>query len=547
MLINKYLLELCKGVFGVGLLVCSTLTLAEEWYYTMRPGDNLWNLTERHLTSLKYVGRLQRLNRIRNPYYIAPGTVIRIPIDWTKQQSGGVRARIISVSGHALIRRSNTGQTVPAEKDMQLFVGDEIECENDTFVTVEFADKSHMQVQDNSRVRLSQLNIFGQFGLVDTLVEIEQGRIESSVPTGSEMSTRFRIKTPSAISSVRGTDFRIGTTKVKKVSEVLKGAVQVTAKDHNVDVSGGFGSVAELGFAPSDPIALLAPPDLSATPTLYERLPLVISLNPLLGAHSYRAQIAIDQMFQDLRADFVTSKLPFREGNLPDGDYWLRIRGIDASGIEGHDAVLRFKINARPEAPFVLAPLPDGVLDVNNQEFKWSAQSDVASYSVMVSERPDLSVPVFTDLAISGNNLRLTEPLAPGKYFWRIASVSASEGAGPYSDLMSFRVPFPSPKLAEPQVGEDELTLVWGSGVEGQRFHFQIARDEDFNELLYDEVIADSRVTIPKPEGGSYYLRVKTIESDGFEGSFGSPQTIDIPKDIPYWLLILLLPLFVLI
>lgn len=148
---------------------------------------------------------------------------------------------------------------------------------------------------------------------------------------------------------------------------------------------------------------------------------------------------------------------------------------------------------------------------------------------------------------MSENTIKLTEPLAPGKYFWRIASVSASEGGGPYSDLMAFRVPFPGPELAEPELGENELTLTWRSAGEGQRFHFQIASDEDYKELLYDEVIADSRVTIPMPEGGRYYLRVKTIESDGFEGPFGSPQTIDIPKDVPYWLLILLLPLLVLI
>ncbi len=539
-----------KGLLGAVLLVLSTLASAGEWFYTVQPGDNLWNLTERHLTSLKYVGRLQELNLIQHPSYIAPGTVIRIPIDWTKQQLGGLRARVIGVNGQAVIKRSSSEQTVPAEKGMQLFVGDEIYCENDAFVTVEFADKSHMRVQDNSRVRLKRLNIFGQYGLVDTLVEIEQGRIESAVPENKEVDTRFRIKTPSAISSVRGTDFRVGMIGEQEdstSSEVLKGLLLVSANNRDVNISAGFGSVTVLGSAPSKPVVLLSPPDLSATLTLYERLPLVISLHSLAGAQSYRAQIATDQTFQDLLAEFVTTKLPFREGDLPDGEYWLRVRGIDQSGIEGQDAVMSFEINARPEAPFILAPLPGGVLDVNNQEIKWSAQFSAANYILTISEQSDLSDPIFTDSEIYENKLKLTEPLAPGKYFWHIASVSASEGVGPYSDIMAFRVPFPGPELSVPEVGDDDLTLAWSAAAEGQRFHFQIASDKDFNELLYDEVTLNSRVTIPTPEGDRYYLRVKTIESDGFKGPFGSPQVIDIPKDTPYWLLLLLLPLLILI
>lgn len=550
MLINRLLRVVGRGLLGMTLLVLSTHLLADEWLYTVQSGDNLWNLTERHLTSIKYVGRLQKLNRIRNPYVIPPGTVIRIPVNWTKEQLGGVRAKIIGVSGQAMIKRSSTLQTVPAQTGMQLFVGDEIQCENDTFVTVEFADKSHMRVQDNSRVRLMQLNIFGENGLVDTLVEIERGRVESAVPKNSDVDTRFRIKTPSAISSVRGTDFRVGIINAGEEttsSEVLEGAVKVAANNRDINVSAGYGSVTKLGAAPSKPVELLPAPDLSNTPPLYERLPLVISLKPLSGATSYRAQIGTDQTFQELLTEFVTPKLPFREGDLPDGDYWLRVRGIDSAGIEGRDAVMSFKINARPEAPFVLAPLPDGVLDVNNQEFKWSAQSDAASYILAISEQADMSSPVLTDSTITDNQFKLTEPLAPGKYFWRITSVSASEGAGPNSDIMAFRVPFPGPELSAPEVGEDELTLAWGTASEGQRFHFQIASDEAFNELLYDEVTPDSRVTIPTPEGGTYYLRVKTIESDGFEGPFGKPQTIEIPREFPYWLLILLLPLLILI
>ena len=107
-----------------GLLVGSNLAVAEEWIYTVRPGDNLWNLTERHLSSIRYVYQLQQLNKILNPYAIPPGTKIRIPVAWSKQISDGVSARVINVQGTALLKRFDSEKNIPIELGMQLFAGD---------------------------------------------------------------------------------------------------------------------------------------------------------------------------------------------------------------------------------------------------------------------------------------------------------------------------------------------------------------------------------------------------------------------------------------
>ncbi|MDH5552690.1 MAG: FecR domain-containing protein, partial [Nitrosomonas sp.] len=526
----------------ISLLVLSTSVSAEEWTYTVRDGDNLWNVTERHLSSMKYIKRLQQLNRIQDPYAIPPGTKLRIPIAWTQPNTREVFAQVVAVHGAATVRRVNATEDQVIIQDMRLSQGDEIQSENDAFVTVQFADGSRMRVQDNSYVRLEHMEVFGDFGLVDTLIELKQGRTENDVPIKSDVGTRFRIKTPSAISSVRGTDFRVGILEdgARTSSEVLAGVVQVSGEKRAVRVPAGFGSVTSLGAAPLPPVTLLPAPDLSATPTFYESLPLVITLNPLSDAEAYRAQIAIDREFENLWADFTTASLPFRDGNIPDGDYWLRIRGIDDSGIEGKDSVVAFSLNARPEPPFVTAPLPGAAVDVEKPEFHWAAQSEAAHYVVMISQQEDFSSLVFFDPAVKANSLKLSEPLEPGHYFWRVVSVSATEGAGPYSDVMPFRAPFPAPELEEPEFDESEMTFAWRAGAEGQSFHFQFASDDAFNNLIHDQHTTASQATIPLPDGGSYYLRVKTIEADGFEGPWGAPQLIEIPYDIPYWMLILL-------
>jgi hypothetical protein len=547
--IKKFLKTTCWFMLFASQLILSTRVIAEEWTYTIRPGDNLWNLTERHLTSMRYVTRLQQLNGIQNPYVIQPGTRIRIPVSWTQQHLHEIKARIVGVHGEVTVRHKDTSERLPAELGMQLFVGDQIQSENDSFVTVEFVDKSRLRVQNNSQVRIENMEVFGDYGLIDTLVDLQDGRTENSVPPEPESGTRFRIKTPSAISSVRGTDFRVGTLNEGQStsSEVLAGSVQVSGENRRIKVPAGFGSVTMLGAPPSKPVTLLPPPDLSETPTLYESLPLVISLKPLEKAQAYRAQIATDQNFKNLWAEFTAAQLPFRDGDVPDGDYWLRVRGIDASGIEGQDAVIAFSLNARPEPPFVTAPLPGGAVDVEEQAFHWAIQSEAAHYIVMISKDESFSDLMYFDPQVKNNHLKLSESLQPGHYFWRIASVSAEEGAGPFSDVMPFRVPYPGPALEETALDETEMTFAWRAGAEGQSFHFQLAHDEAFNDLLYDQHTTATQATVPLPDSGSYYLRIKTIESDGFEGPWGPPQIIEIPHDIPYWLLLLLLPLFVLL
>jgi hypothetical protein len=525
-----------------------SIAAAEEWIYTVRPGDNLWNLTQRHLTSIGYVQKLQQLNDIQNPYALTPGTQLRIPVAWTKSLHEAL-ARVIDVQGTA-IRQNEHRESVPVKVGMQLFVNDEIRSENDAFVTIEFSDGSRLRVQENTYLRLKDMRIWGDHGSVDTLIDLQEGRTEGLVPKKSDTNTRFRIKTPSAISLIRGTDFRVGAIDARssRSDEVISGVVEVSSGKGKVKISGGYGTVTFPDMPPVPPVKLLPPPDLSETVNYYQNLPLVIKLKPSVGAHAYRAQIATDRDFRNLLSEFTTQNLPFRDGDIPDGNYWLRVRGIDRSGIEGRDATIPFALNARPEVPFIIEPLPGGVTEPETQEFKWAIQSEASHYAIMISQDPDFSRMVYFNPEVKENTLTLSESLAPGHYFWRIFSVSADEGAGPLSDPMPFRVPYPSPTLKDTKLNEKDITFAWQAAAEGQSFHFQFSRDKAFTDIIHDEQTIASQVTLVKPDGGTYYLRIKTIESDGFQGPWGSPQVIEIPREQSLWfMLLMLLPLLVLL
>ncbi len=108
-----------------------------------------------------------------------------------------------------------------------------------------------------------------------------------------------------------------------------------------------------------------------------------------------------------------------------------------------------------------------------------------------------------------------------------------------------FRRIKPAPDIEAPDISDDSLVIRSQSGLPSQTYHFQIAEDESFSELLVDKHMKEPRLEIPRPSGGEYYIRIRTIDSDGFVGPFSKPQSISVPYDY-YWLLTLL-PLLVLI
>ncbi len=530
-----------KAILLLGLLLFSINSAkADEWIYRMQQGDNLWSLTERHLTHIKFVLPLQRLNHIQNPFQIPPGTEIRIPIKWTRQQSSS--ALVLRVFGEAQLKRQGLTQSLPVVDGMQIFPGDAISTGENAYVTFEFADQSILRLQDNSELRFERLEILGNRAVVSTEVNLQKGRTESLVPKNSPVNSRFRIITPAAVSSVRGTDFRVGAKNEHvTMSEVIGGLVQVSNRHQSINIPGGFGVVAETSSKQLQSVPLLSPPDLSETPSLYERIPLNIPMKPLLGASSYRAQIALDEGFTQLITDFDTANLPIRGGELPDGDYWLRIRGRDSLGLEGFEAKLPIRLNARPEPPFIIAPQSDAVVESQNPELQWAYQPEVTHYIITITRKNnDSSTPLIYESEVKGNRYRLNQTLEPGDYLWKIAAVSAVEGAGPYNDPLSFRVPTPGPTLESTDVGDQNISFSWAATEPGQSFHFQFARDEDFNQLLIDTLVHESKITVPRQDSGRYYLRIKIIEADGTHGSFSPAQIIEIPSRYPYWLFLLL-------
>ena len=55
---------------------------------------------------------------------------------------------------------------------------------------------------------------------------------------------------------------------------------------------------------------------------------------------------------------------------------------------------------------------------------------------------------------------------------------------------------------------------------------------------MFDVQVSEPQITLVRPESAYYYLRIRLIESDGFEGPLGPVQRIFVPPD-SYWPLLI--------
>jgi hypothetical protein len=511
------------------LLTCSPLVSAEDWNYRIRPGDTIWGLAGEYLKPGIPWQRLQAHNGISNPYQLPPGSTVRFPLAWLHLQPA--RARVVAVRGQASVEGIGSGPAVPATEGMQLGVGALLRTARDATLTLEFADHTHLLLQGGSELRLDRLSQYGRSGMVDTRLRLQRGRITNSVTPSRGASPAFIVDTPNATSAVRGTRFRVNAEESRTQAEVTEGSVAVRAGPRNTVVGHGYGAVVAAGqTTPIRAVPLLPAPDLSSVPATLNGARAEVKWQALEKAQSYRVQASDTATFETLLADLETTPPMARLPLLPDGVYFLRVRAIDAQALEGHDATARFVAETLPEPPFAIAPSAGSVVREVQPEFHWADAADAAGYRFELADNAGFERSLVLRQE-KGTRARATQALAPGRYFWRIASDASNGRQGPYSDPIAFTLqPLPETGEIENETSDSRsMTFRWRAGEPGQRYRFQLSRSPDFKKTRVDQVVDQSQITLPKLRAGTWYLRAQAIGSDGYEAPFPPAQRVKVP------------------
>ncbi len=514
--------------------------------HTIVRGDTLIGITQRLLAPGSDWRTLQRLNRVREPRRLPVGTVLRIPAAMLREQPQ--IAEVLHAHGEVRVERAGRDAAPLAGGD-DLAAGDTVITGTQSSATLRFADGSRVLVRPASRLRIERTTRRGASADFETRVRLDDGSADTRVPPRAGNATRrFEMRTPMAQLGVRGTEFRTVAAPQLARLEVLEGAVAMnaagTADIVTVDAGQGAQAAAQ-GVAAPRPLP--AAPVLDAMPARIERLPLTIGWPAQPGAARYRAQLFDAQGGLVLDGLFEAPLARWTEA-VPDGDYALHVRSADDAGLEGRDATAAFVLAARPEPPLVSAPRAGARLSGPQVRFEWTRNPNAAHYRLQLADSTDFAAPLIDRSDLTEPQLVLDVPA--GTHYWRLASIRADGHRGPWGDALRFeRITLPpAPTSSAPSTSDEGVLLRWSSPAAGaQRSHVQVARDAQFAQLVVDEQTTADTWLLHHPEPGIYYVRIRSIQADGFAGPFGEVQQLDVAPARPLWPALVPIVLFLLL
>ena len=501
---------------------------AADWLYLTVPGDTLSQIGQTYLKNLRDWPRVQAVNDVAIPERLPVNTRIKIPVELLKVTPAPVT--VTAVSGNVRYK-SGDGAFRPLTQGAQLNGGETVLSGPRSSVAYRLADASVLTQQASSKLSFGRLAVYGKTGMVSTELSLEGGRLEAHASKQLAPAGGFKVNTPVAVAGLRGTDFRLNVSEDGKSlrNEVLQGVVAVAAQGREVSVAGGYGTVAEAGKPPQAPRPLLPAPGDTDLPARIERVPLAFSWQALAGARAYRAQVVTDSGLVLL--DDITDAPSVAWTDAPaDGRYTLRLRGIDAAGLEGESRDHDFVLAARPLPPDLLAPTLGERVYRNEVVCSWNAPAEAQGYLLQFSQTPDFAhglierrLPAVTSHA---------ETLVDGDWHWRAASLDAAGKPRAWSPHRAFRVqPLPNPPDARASAADGQVRLAWSAAGSAVRYGLELSATAELVDPLKQETAATSLALALRY--GKYFWHMRGIEGDGQVGPWSAVGTVIVPPEAP--------------
>lgn len=410
------------------LLFTAKPVVAQDWIYTVRQGDTLWDLCLTYTDIKNCWQKIGPYNDVEYPRSLAPGTRVRFPVAWLKTKP--VDVEIIYVSGNVQVTTESTMTTTPSPKQPaqtaksgdRLAMGSHIQTGEASTASLKFADGSVLVLEPNSHIVLDTLSQHGNGGMVDTRVNLLQGTAKSQVKKHTP-SSRFRVSTPSAVAAVRGTDFRISTSDDVMLGEVFEGAVDVSnpASKTGVIVAQAYGIKAEKGRPISEPKQLLNAPVL-ITPQTNQALPFTLEWQPIASADHYKVELLATGSDEKVLSSNVTTQTTHEVTATDSGCYRLRVSAIDTIGLQGmptqHDVCGTYP----PEAAILSFTPADSASSPTPLQLSWSEVAGAKQYLVEVSDTAKFNAILHT--YTTENTLFTVTDTLPETVYVRVTTIA---------------------------------------------------------------------------------------------------------------------------
>ena len=246
---------LCRPLAALALFLSAAgpASAADDYIYVVRAGDSPWNITTRYLKSIDHWPQLQQYNRIISPDTIPPGTQLRIPAGWLRSRARPVR--ITDLQGQVEVLNRGAAQLL--ERGMTIVEGSLLRTGANGSLTLLLPDGSRSLVGPDTELRLSTARQIEASSGGQIKMELLRGYVENKVTDKRKSGGRFIIDTPSGVTAVRGTRFRVTEAGRVLRTETLEGEVELRNRAGRSIMKAGTGVSAPAGQAPGAAQALL--------------------------------------------------------------------------------------------------------------------------------------------------------------------------------------------------------------------------------------------------------------------------------------------------
>ena len=288
---------------------------------------------------------IAKFNQLKNPNVIFPGQKLDIPLRFLKSQPAG--GKIISAEGS--VQLGNTAALAGAA----IVDGGTLKTGPNSSAVIELGDGSRIKVLPNSLAEvvtnrnyaMRDASSSGSTNWFSGLMRLSEGALEALASKTAKRATPLKIATPTSIVGVRGTEFRVAFDDplgIAARAEVIEGLVRADnpAQASGADLPRGTGAVVKPLEKDVKVVVLLPAPDLAGIPSEILKPQGNWPMPTLAGASAYSVQVASDEQFDKIvRSLKVVGNASADLSSLPNGNWFARVRGIDAVGLEGFNSV----------------------------------------------------------------------------------------------------------------------------------------------------------------------------------------------------------------
>lgn len=388
-------------------------------HYTIRQGDTLSELAQRYLGPGRDWHDLGRAWRVGDPRHLPTGRIFTIPRTWLRWNEE--KARVVSVRGTVSVQQG--AASLRAAPGVMLAEGTNIVTGANSYATLVLVNGSRVALPSHSAVTIVRLRKYALNETIEYRFRVDRGLAETRDPPLKNPDSEFTVRTPMAMTAVRGTEFAVSFEPSQRETgtAVFEGAVAVSASDGSREqlVAERFGAVT-VGDGNSRQLPLLPAPDMNDPGRTQADDLVTFDIQPLAGATVYQAQLARDAGFVDWIDEQVSATPRFEFSGVPNGTLFVRISAVgpgNLGGMRQSYAFTRHLASIRGEAQ----PGDDGYT------FRWFGSGEGERHYRLQIFREDAPGRAVVDEAGLTRSEAVIRNLRPGVYTWRVGVTQTDE------------------------------------------------------------------------------------------------------------------------